>query len=100
VLESPTLLQYVSLSLSLPHSTESDVDRQPTQPSGGSGEFPKPGAFPVESQVDRVVGIQDDMEKKPEGAAVQEGHDSFDQYKPAGKVCFSSSTLGIILMNS
>jgi len=58
----------------------------PTQPAGGSGEFPKPGAFPVESQVDRVVGIQDDMERKPEGAAVQEGHDSFDQYKPAGKL--------------
>lgn len=65
------------------------ADNKPTQPSGGSGEFPKPGAFPVESQVDRVVGIQDDMERKPEGAAVQEGHDSFDQYKPAGKVCFS-----------
>ena len=26
------------------------------------------------------------MERKPEGAAVQEGHDNFDSYKPAGKV--------------
>jgi hypothetical protein len=64
------------------------ADNKPTQPSGGAGEFPKPGAFPVETQVDRVVGIQDDMERKPEGAAVQEGQDSFDQYKPAGKVRF------------
>lgn len=33
-----------------------------------------------------MVGIQDDMEVKPEGAAVQEGEDSYDSYKPAGKV--------------
>jgi hypothetical protein len=62
------------------------TDGQPTGPTAGAGEFPKSGDFPVESQVDRVVGIQDDMERKPEGAAVQEGHDNFDSYKPAGKV--------------
>jgi hypothetical protein len=66
------------------------ADCQPTGPTAGSGEFPKSGDFPVESQVDRVVGIQDDMERKPEGATVQEGHDSFDQYKPAGKVSLTS----------
>jgi hypothetical protein len=71
-----------------PAVTNSAADRQPSGPNAGSGEFPKSGDFPVESQVDRVVGIQADMERKPEGATVQEGHDSFDQYKPAGKVCF------------
>ena len=40
----------------------------------------------MESQVDRAVGVQADMEVKPEGATVQEGHDSFDQYKAANKV--------------
>ena len=40
----------------------------------------------MESQVDRAVGVQDDMEVKPESATVQEGHDSFDTYKAAGKV--------------
>jgi len=58
----------------------------PTEDKAGPGEFAKPGDFAVESQKGRVVGIQDDMEVKPEGAAVQEGHDSFDQYKPAGKL--------------
>ena len=36
--------------------------------------------------MDRVVGIQDDMEVKPEGSTVQEGQDGFDHYKPAAKV--------------
>jgi len=58
----------------------------PTGENAKSGEFPKPADFKVESQVDRVVGIQDDMEVKPEGAAVQEGEDSYDSYKPAGKL--------------
>lgn len=40
----------------------------------------------MESQVDRAVGVQADMDVKPEDAAVQEGHDSFDTYKAAGKV--------------
>jgi hypothetical protein len=29
------------------------------------------------------------MERKPEASTVQEGHDSFDHYKPAGKVSSS-----------
>jgi hypothetical protein len=83
--ESPTLLLYVHPSPFL----RCPLTRQPTGPTAGAGEFPKSGDFPVESQVDRVVGIQDDMERKPEGAAVQEGHDNFDSYKPAGKVSSS-----------
>lgn len=50
------------------------------------GEFPKPDAFPVESQKGSVVGIQEDMDRKPEAATVQEGQDSFDHYKPASKL--------------
>jgi hypothetical protein len=34
--------------------------------------LPKTGDFVVESQVDRAVGVQDDMEVKPESATVQE----------------------------
>jgi hypothetical protein len=30
--------------------------------------------------------VQDDMTVKPEPATVQEGHDSFEHYKAAGKV--------------
>jgi hypothetical protein len=40
----------------------------------------------VESQKGRVVGVQEDMERKPEPATVQEGQDSFDHYKAAGKM--------------
>jgi len=50
------------------------------------GEFPKPDAFSNETQKGQVVGIQEDMTRKPEAATVQEGHDSFDHYKPAGKM--------------
>ncbi|KAL7423326.1 hypothetical protein Q5752_002627 [Cryptotrichosporon argae] len=50
------------------------------------GSFPKPGDFPIESQVDRAVGIQADMARKPEDATVQEGDESFDHYKAAGKL--------------
>ncbi|WVW78837.1 hypothetical protein I302_100800 [Kwoniella bestiolae CBS 10118] len=50
------------------------------------GEFDKPGDFPIESQVDRAVGIQDDMTKKPAPATVQEGDDDFTQYKAAKKL--------------
>jgi len=63
-----------------------------TQESGtdagatAQGEFPKPGAFSNETQKGQVVGIQEDMERKPEASTVQEGHDSFDHYKPAGKM--------------
>ncbi|WVF70160.1 hypothetical protein IAT40_004948 [Kwoniella sp. CBS 6097] len=62
---------------------------QAAAPSGeksSSGSFPKPGEFPVESQVDRAVGIQDDMVKKPEAAMVQEGDDDFTHYKAAKKL--------------
>jgi hypothetical protein len=59
---------------------------QPTGETADRGDFPKPGDFKVESQVDRNVGIQADMKVKPEGATVQEGEDSYDNYKPAGKV--------------
>jgi hypothetical protein len=48
--------------------------------------MPQPGQFPVETQAERPVGIQADMARKPEPAHIQEGHDSFDAYKPAGKV--------------
>lgn len=51
-----------------------------------SGKFPGPDAFPIETQKGNVVGVQENMEKKPEPATVQEGHDSFDHYKAAGKV--------------
>jgi hypothetical protein len=54
--------------------------------SQAQGEFPKPDAFPIESQKGRVVGVQEDMERKPEAATYQEGNDSFDHYKPAGKM--------------
>lgn len=50
------------------------------------GQFPKPDAFPVETQKGRTAGIQEDMERKPEAATVQEGQDNFDHYKPAGKL--------------
>ncbi|WVQ97732.1 hypothetical protein IAU59_004846 [Kwoniella sp. CBS 9459] len=62
---------------------------QPAAPTGersSGGSFPKPGEFPVESQVDRAVGIQDDMVKKPEAATVQEGDEAFTQYKAAKKL--------------
>jgi len=62
------------------------VPAAPTGEKSSSGAFPGPGEFPIESQVDRVVGIQDDMKKKPEGAAVQEGEDDFSTYKAAGKL--------------
>jgi len=82
-----------SAAVRLPHPTiKNNADCQPTGPTAGAGEFPKSGDFPVESQVDRVVGVQADMERKPEGAAVQEGHDNFDSYKPAGKVSPIPST--------
>lgn len=58
----------------------------PSGPTAGAGEFPKSGDFPVESQVDRPVGVQADMERKPEGATVQEGDEDFGHYKPAGKL--------------
>ncbi|WWC67577.1 uncharacterized protein I206_101487 [Kwoniella pini CBS 10737] len=61
----------------------------PAAPGGeksGSGEFAKPGEFPIESQVDRAVGIQDDMVKKPDPATVQEGEDDFTTYKAAKKL--------------
>ncbi|WVR04289.1 hypothetical protein IAU60_001289 [Kwoniella sp. DSM 27419] len=64
-------------------------EAQTAAPGGeksSSGSFPKPGEFPVESQVDRVVGIQDDMVKKPEAAMVQEGQDDFSHYKAAKKL--------------
>ncbi|OCF76546.1 hypothetical protein I204_02243 [Kwoniella mangroviensis CBS 8886] len=50
------------------------------------GEFAKPGDFPIESQVDRAVGIQDDMTKKPSPATLQEGDEDFTQYKAAKKL--------------
>ncbi|OCF37775.1 hypothetical protein I316_00902 [Kwoniella heveanensis BCC8398] len=62
---------------------------QPAAPTGersSGGSFPKPGEFPVESQVDRAVGIQEDMVKKPEAATVQEGDEDFTQYKAAKKL--------------
>jgi len=55
-------------------------------PNAKPGQFPQTGDFAVESQVDRTVGVQDDMVVKPESATVQEGHDSFDHYKAADKV--------------
>lgn len=59
---------------------------RPSGSKAGSGELPGTGDFPIETQIGRTVGIQADMEKKPEGATVQEGQDSFDHYKSAGKV--------------
>jgi len=58
----------------------------PTGPTAGKGEFPQTGDYKIESQVDRNVGIQADMEVKPQGATVQEGDGAFDHYKPAGKL--------------
>lgn len=63
-------------------STQGSTDAGQT----AQGEFPKPDAFPVESQKGRVVGVQEDMDRKPEAATLQEGQDSFDHYKPAGKL--------------
>ncbi|KAK4685083.1 hypothetical protein P7C73_g5077, partial [Tremellales sp. Uapishka_1] len=66
------------------------VEKATGQESGGptasAGSFAKPNDYPIESQKGQAVGIQADMEKKPEGATVQEGQDSFDHYKPAGKM--------------
>jgi len=59
---------------------------QPSGPNAQAGEFPQTGDFPVESQKGRVVGVQEDMDRKPEAATVQEGEDSYDHYKAAGKV--------------
>ncbi|WWD08063.1 hypothetical protein V865_006173 [Kwoniella europaea PYCC6329] len=54
--------------------------------TASKGEFAKPGDFPIESQVDRAVGIQEDMTKKPAPATLQEGDDDFTQYKAAKKL--------------
>ncbi|KAK6904125.1 hypothetical protein L486_03703 [Kwoniella mangroviensis CBS 10435] len=54
--------------------------------TASKGEFAKPGDFPIESQVDRAVGIQDDMTKKPSPATLQEGDEDFTQYKAAKKL--------------
>ncbi|WWD21976.1 hypothetical protein CI109_106464 [Kwoniella shandongensis] len=54
--------------------------------TASKGSFAKPGDFPIESQVDRAVGIQDDMTKKPDPATVQEGDEGFTQYKAAKKL--------------
>ncbi|WVQ68868.1 uncharacterized protein L199_007077 [Kwoniella botswanensis] len=54
--------------------------------TASKGEFAKPGDFPIESQVDRAVGIQDDMTKKPAPATLQEGDEDFTQYKAAKKL--------------
>jgi hypothetical protein len=67
----------------LPSPTD---DGQPTGSTSSAGGFAQPGEFPVESQKGRVAGIQADMTRKPEDADVQEGHGSFDRYKPAGKM--------------
>ena len=48
--------------------------------------MPQTGDFPIESQAGRAVGIQEDMARKPEPATMQEGDDSFDHYKAAGKM--------------
>jgi len=58
----------------------------PTGETANPGQFPQTGDFPVETQKGEVVGIQANMERKPESATVQEGHDSFDHYKAAGKM--------------
>ncbi|WWD00192.1 hypothetical protein V866_007101 [Kwoniella sp. B9012] len=54
--------------------------------TASKGEFAKPGDFPIESQVDRAVGIQEDMTKKPAPATLQEGDEVFTQYKAAKKL--------------
>lgn len=50
------------------------------------------------------MGIQADMQKKPEGAAVQEGEDDYTTYKAAGKVSpllYSlSSSADVMSLNS
>jgi len=58
----------------------------PSGPTASNGQFPQTGDFPVESQVERPVGIQADMERKPEAVSVQEGDGRFDHYKAAGKL--------------
>ncbi|WWC87258.1 uncharacterized protein L201_002146 [Kwoniella dendrophila CBS 6074] len=58
----------------------------PGAETAGKGEFAKPGDFPIESQVDRAVGIQEDMTKKPAPATIQEGDEDFTQYKAAKKL--------------
>jgi hypothetical protein len=55
--------------------------------------MPQTGDFPVETQKGQAVGIQAEMDRKPESATVQEGHDNFDSYKAAGKVHFFLSRM-------
>jgi NAD(P)-dependent dehydrogenase (short-subunit alcohol dehydrogenase family) len=66
----------------LPSSKKADPSGETAKP----GEMPQTGDFPVETQKGQAVGIQAEMDRKPESATVQEGHDNFDSYKAAGKM--------------
>lgn len=67
-------------------ASDAGADTSAAPQQAQSGKFPGPDSFPIETQKGNVVGVQEHMEKKPEPATVQEGHDSFDHYKAAGKL--------------
>lgn len=56
------------------------------QQQAPSGKYPQPDQFKAETQVDRVVGIEADIEGPKPIVTEQEGEYGFETYKPAGKL--------------